>query len=185
MDIRDALFSEIYSLAVKDNKVMLLTADHTSRVVKDFNRDIPRQFYNVGIAEQNMINIAAGMALSGLKVFCFAIAAFLVQRAYEQIKVNICDMSLPVTLIGMGGGDYYALDGESHCVVDESLVKTLPNMLSAIVTNEQQACDAIKFGYEQAKPYYISVRPTRPLRYMPEDCPPPAEYRLLWEGACP
>ncbi|MEI7557863.1 MAG: hypothetical protein WCJ45_03365 [bacterium] len=100
--MRNVVINYIYQEAKKDKKIMLLVGDLGYSVIENFQNDFPEQFINIGIAEQNMIGIAAGLALTGKKVFCFSIIPFLTMRAYEQIRVDICCQNLDVNLIGVG-----------------------------------------------------------------------------------
>lgn len=158
MEIRDKFFGELYKIASKDKDVILLTADMGAHKLEIFRKDLPAQYINVGIAEQNMINVATGLTLGGKKVFCYAIASFIVQRCYEQIKVNLCDMCLPVVLIGMGAGKYYERDGATHCITyDREIMGVLPNM-QIITVNDADAVDkAMKLAYKSNKPLYIRL----------------------------
>ena len=104
IDIRDAFFDEIYDIASKDKNVIFITADADAFSLRRYKRDFPEQFINVGVAEQNMVLIAAGLALSGKKVFVYSIIPFITMRCYEHIKANICSMDLDVTIIGCGAG---------------------------------------------------------------------------------
>lgn len=113
-DMRDAFFEELFQIATKDKDVILLMADQGAATFKKFEEKIPNQLINVGIAEQNMISVAAGLALCGKKVFVHAIANFTTLRCYEQIKVDLSIMSLPVTIAGIGGGFAYGSDGPTH-----------------------------------------------------------------------
>lgn len=113
-DMRDAFFEELFQIALSDKEVILLMADQGAQTMKKFEEKIPRQLINVGIAEQNMISVAAGLALSGKKVFVHAIANFTTLRCYEQIKVDLSIMNLPVTIAGIGGGFAYGSDGPTH-----------------------------------------------------------------------
>lgn len=113
-DMRDAFFEELFQIASKDCDVILLMADQGALTFKKFEEKIPNQLINVGIAEQNMISVAAGLALSGKKVFVHAIANFTTLRCYEQIKVDLSIMSLPVTIAGIGAGFTYGSDGPTH-----------------------------------------------------------------------
>lgn len=159
MDIRDAFFGELLILARRDKNVILLTADMGAFKLEEFKKELPDQYINVGVAEQNLINVAAGLALGGKKVFCYAIASFLIQRCYEQIKVNLCDMCLPVTLIGMGAGNYYWWDGSTHCIPhDREIMGVLPNMEVITVNDERMAKQAVKIGYTSKKPLYIRLK---------------------------
>lgn len=113
-DMRDAFFEELFQIASKDKDVVLLMADQGAQTFKKFEEKIPQQLINVGIAEQNMISVAAGLALCGKKVFVHAIANFATLRCYEQIKVDLSIMNLPVTIAGIGAGFTYGSDGPTH-----------------------------------------------------------------------
>lgn len=113
-DMRDAFFEELFQIASYDKDLMLLMADQGAMTFKKFEEKIPNQLINVGIAEQNMISVAAGLALCGKKVFVHAIANFTTLRCYEQIKVDLSIMKLPVTIAGVGAGFTYGSDGPTH-----------------------------------------------------------------------
>ena len=156
MDIRDAFFNELYHIATEDKNVVFLTADMGAWGLREFKEEMPERFFNVGIAEQNMINVAAGLSLSGKNVFVFAIATFLVYRSFEQIK-GVCDNKLGITMIGAGPGLTYKTDGPSHhCVFDIPLMSTLP---VTILTprNEFEARGAAKLGYKSTMPTYVRL----------------------------
>lgn len=112
--MRDAFFEELFQIASSDKDVILLMADQGAVTFKKFEEKIPDQIINVGIAEQNMISVAAGLTLSGKKVFVHAIANFTTLRCYEQIKVDLSIMNLPVTIAGIGAGLTYGSDGPTH-----------------------------------------------------------------------
>lgn len=112
--MRDAFFEELFQIASKDKDVILLMADQGAQTMKKFEEKIPNQLINVGIAEQNMISVAAGLAMCGKKVFVHAIANFTTLRCYEQIKVDLSIMNLPVTIAGVGAGFTYGSDGPTH-----------------------------------------------------------------------
>src|SRR3989344_6816874 len=113
-DMRDAFFEELFQIASLDKDVIVLMADQGAMTFKKFEERIPDQLINVGIAEQNMISVAAGLALCGKKVFAHAIANFTTLRCYEQIKVDLSISNLPVTIIGVGAGFTYGSDGPTH-----------------------------------------------------------------------
>lgn len=113
-DMRDAFFEELFQIAKADKDVILLYADQGAFTFQKFYKEIPKQIMNVGIAEQNMISVAAGLALAGKKVFVHTILTFLTLRCYEQIKVDLSVMNLPVTIAGIGAGFTYGTDGPTH-----------------------------------------------------------------------
>jgi len=167
VDIRDAFFDRIYDFAKKDRDIVFLTADMGAWSLTNFKRDMPDQFINVGIAEQNMVSIAAGLALTGKKVYVFAIAPFVTQRCYEQIKVDLCVMDLPVTIIGAGPGLSYSGDGPSHySVEDVAVMNVLPNIAIFNICDEISAQSAAEYSYQCASPVYIRVeKGTHPILY--------------------
>ena len=130
IDIRDAFFDELYEIAKEDKEVLFLTADMGALSLEKFKRDLPSQYINVGIAEQNMISVAAGLTLGGKKVFVYAIAPFITQRCYEQIKIDLACMRLSVTIIGAGAGIAYNSDGFTHhATQDIAIMRALPGMI--------------------------------------------------------
>ena len=126
---RDIIFEEIYQKAISDKNVIVITIDMGAWKFQDFQKNIPDQFYNIGICEQSAISIASGLSLANKKVYVYAISCFPVLRAFEQIKIDICSMNRPVTIIGMGTGYGYSSDGPTHHIIEDvSLMRTLPNL---------------------------------------------------------
>lgn len=163
LDFRDAFFGQVYEMAKADKRVVFLTADMGAFVLEDFKRDMPDRFYNVGIAEQNMINIAIGMSLAGKRVFAYAIAAFVIYRCYEQIKLGMGDERLPIVLIGSGPGLSYAWDGPSHhCLHDIPLMMEL-GIKILTPQSDVQAQEAARIAYDSQGPVYVRL-PTKKLR---------------------
>lgn len=155
-DSRDAIFGELYSIALNDKSVIVLSADTGCLMFKEFKKNIPEQFHNVGIAEQNLVSIAAGLALTGKKVFIFAITNFIALRCYEQVKIDICSMDLPVTIIGMGTGYIYSEDGPTHHMTEDvSLMRTLPKMTIWSISDYTMAAAVTHLAYENRHPSYI------------------------------
>ena len=133
MAMRDALLEKIYRGMHEDNEIYFTSADFGSPVLDKIRNDFPERFINVGIAEQNLINISSGLALEGFKVFAYAIAPFITMRCYEQIRVNLALMSqvrpINVNLIGVGAGYSYVVSGPTHqCYEDLTIIGALPNV---------------------------------------------------------
>lgn len=131
--MRDAFLIEIYNEMKKNDKIILLSADFGAPILDKIRNDFPDNFINVGIAEQNLANIATGFALEGFTVYAYAISAFLSMRAYEPIRTNISLMSqlkpLNINLAGVGAGISYVLSGPTHhCLEDISAIRLLPNI---------------------------------------------------------
>lgn len=114
MEMRDAFFEALYKRTQADRSIIVLTGDQGAFWLDRIAADMPAQYLNCGIAEQNMICVAAGMALAGRKVFVHGINNFLVLRALEQIAVDIVQHRASVVLIGCGAGYTYSTDGPTH-----------------------------------------------------------------------
>ncbi len=127
--MRFIFVEKLIEYARKNKNLYLVTSDLGYRAFEDFKRLYPKRFINVGIAENNMIGVAAGLALTGKKVFVYSILPFLVFRSLEQIRNNICHNNLDVTLVGAGGGFSYGPQGISHNTSEDlSIIRSLPNI---------------------------------------------------------
>lgn len=130
--MRDVFLERIWKSMAEDKKIFFVSSDFGSPVLDKIRADMPDRFVNVGIAEQNLINISAGLAIEGYKVFAYAIAPFITMRCYEQIRVSLALLSevrpLNVNLIGVGAGYSYVVSGPTHqCYEDLTLMRALPN----------------------------------------------------------
>jgi len=182
--MRDAFADTIYEIAKKDKNVVLITADTGAICHDDFRKNLPAQYINVGIAEQNMIGIAAGLALSGKIVYTYAIITFATMRCYEQIRVDLCCMNLPVTVVGVGAGfDYNTLGPTHHGTEDIALMKALPNMTIFSPSDSIVANAVAKISYKIPGPKYIRLdRTGHPLIYSNENEDFSAGLKVLKEG---
>lgn len=155
-DTRDATFCELYKIAIADPNVIVLSADTGAMMFKEFAKNIPDQFYNVGIAEQNAISVAAGLALAGKHVFVFGISNFVTLRCFEQIKVDLCCMQLPVTILGMGTGYSYSSDGPTHHMIEDmSIMRSLPGMTIWCPSDCTMTAELVHLAYHTDTPSYI------------------------------
>lgn len=132
--MRDALIEQIYEKMKENDKIFFLSADLGAPALDRLRRDFNDRFINVGIAEQNLINVATGLALEGFDVYAYAIAGFITMRSYEQIRINLALSSqqkeINVNLIGVGAGVSYDVSGPTHhCLEDLSTIRTLPNII--------------------------------------------------------
>ncbi|NBX84511.1 MAG: transketolase [Gammaproteobacteria bacterium] len=131
--MRDVFLHQILNAMHADPSIYFVSADFGSPILDGIREHFPNRFVNVGIAEQNLINITAGLALEGFKVFAYAIAPFITMRCYEQTRVNLALLStirdMNVTLIGVGAGYSYVVSGPTHqCYEDISIMRAMPNM---------------------------------------------------------
>ena len=157
-DIRDAFFDEIYELASKDKDVFFISADADAFSLKKFKRDMPEQFINVGVAEQNMALVASGLALAGKKVFIYSITSFVSMRCFEQIKANICSMNLPVYIVGLGAGYSFSYDGPTHhATQDIAIMRTLPEVSILNPCDDVSSRAAARACYNKNGPVYVRI----------------------------
>jgi transketolase len=126
---RNAFWGRIYELAKENKDIVLVTADMGAQALDKFRIDLSAQYIDVGIAEQQAVSLASGLALSGKKPFVYAIAPFVTLRCYEHTRVNLASMNLPVTLVGVGAGVSYDDSGPTHHAVDDiSALRIFPNL---------------------------------------------------------
>lgn len=131
--MRDAFIGTLSDRMADDKSIFFLAADLGAPTLDRLRQEFPDRFLNVGIAEQNLINVAAGLALEGFTVYTYAIAPFITMRAYEQVRVNLAISSqirpVNVTMIGLGGGVSYQVSGPTHhCLEDLAIMRLLPNI---------------------------------------------------------
>jgi len=129
LDPRDAVFDAIAQRAADDPRVFVLTNDMGALGLDALRAARPAQVINVGIAEQNMISVAAGLALGGNLVFTYGILSHVTARCYEQLRLDVCAHRLPVVGLGIGSGLSYGADGPTHHgIYDIGLLRALPGM---------------------------------------------------------
>jgi transketolase len=127
--MRDAFVRTLTGLARQDPRIMLLTGDLGFGVLTDFARQFPRQYLNVGVAEQNLTGLAAGLALEGRVVFTYSIANFPILRCLEQVRNDVCYHRANVKVVSIGGGfSYGGLGMSHHATEDLSMARALPNL---------------------------------------------------------
>jgi len=156
--VRDAFSSTLVRLALADPKVLLLTGDHGYALFDEFRKRCPNQYINAGIAEQNMVGMAAGLARVGFRPFVYGLAAFIPIRVVEQIKLDIAHDGLPVVLLGDGAGFVYSHLGTSHqSTEDIACTRSIPGLelLSPADRHEMTAC--MEYSYAANKPIYLRM----------------------------
>lgn len=160
--MRDVLIKKIYERMQHDDRIFFLSADFGSRVLDPLRKKFKDRFINVGIAEQNLINIAAGLALEGFIVYTYAIASFLTMRCYEQLRVNLSILAqmkdINVNLVGVGAGLSYDLSGPTHhCLEDISIIRALPNFMIFSPSDWVLTEKFMHFSFEKKKPKYLRL----------------------------
>lgn len=127
--MRSVFSKAIVDAAKADPKVLVLTGDHGYALFDDFRKTQSSQFINCGVAEQNMVGVAAGLAKAGFKPIVYGLSAFVPIRVLEQIKMDVCYENLPVVFIGDGAGFVYSHLGSSHqSTEDIAAVRSLSNI---------------------------------------------------------
>ena len=143
--MRDNFVRQLSEVARKDRRVFLMTADLGFRVLDDFATEFPDQYLNVGIAEQNMIGLATGMALDGRIVFTYSIGNFSTIRCLEQIRNDACYHQADVKVVAVGGGFSYGPLGISHHATEDlSIMRSLPEMTVVAPGDQWEAREATK-----------------------------------------
>lgn len=127
--MRTAFIETLLEVAKQDERIWLVTGDLGYSVLEKFAHELPQQFVNVGVAEQNMIGVAAGLALAGKIVFTYSIANFPIIRCLEQIRNDVCYHGLSVKIVAVGGGFSYGAQGYTHHGIEDlAMMRVLPNM---------------------------------------------------------
>lgn len=156
--MRDAFSNALVAAAKENPKVLLLTGDHGYALFDEFRRVCPDQYINAGIAEQNMVGVAAGLAKAGFHPVVYGLSAFVPIRVLEQIKLDVCYEQLPVTFIGDGAGVVYSSLGTSHqSTEDIAALRGVPHIsiLSPADRHETLAC--MKMALESETPVYLRM----------------------------
>lgn len=156
--MRNAFAQQITQLALEDPRVVVLSGDIGNRLFDDLKAKCPDRFFNCGVAEANMIGMAAGLALSGLRPFCYTITPFLTYRCLEQIRVDLCYHDVPVVLVGTGAGLSYASLGATHHSCEEmGMLRLLPNLTVAAPADAWEVRAALRAALRSPKPVYLRI----------------------------
>lgn len=162
MAMRDALLRRIWETMASDRSLFFVSADFGSPVLDLIRADFADRFINVGIAEQNLINISAGLSLEGFAVFAYAIAPFITMRCYEQLRVSLALLSrvrsMNVNLIGVGAGYSYVVSGPTHqCYEDLTLMRALPSFEVLSAADHVTAAAFLDRCLQRVGPKYLRL----------------------------
>lgn len=156
--MRTAFINSLMDMADKNADIFLITGDLGFSVLERFAAMFPERFINAGIAEGNMIGIAAGLAMSGKIVYVYSIIPFLIMRCFEQIRVDLCYQNLDVKLVGTGGGMSYGAAGATHHAIEDiGIMRTLPNMKVICPGDPYEAEEAVRAASCIHGPVYIRL----------------------------
>jgi transketolase len=156
--VRRAFVEALIELATRDERVVLLTADLGFSFLEPFRDRFPGRFFNVGVAEANLIGLATGLAADGLMPFAYTMAAFALPRAFEVVRNGPVAHRLPVKIVGVGGGFDYGPDGPSHYALDDlALARALGDIDVFVPADPAQARCAVLSSAERAGPVYLRL----------------------------
>ena len=156
--MRLAFIEELVAAAANDDSIALVVGDLGYGVVESFATKFPRRFFNAGVAEQNMMGLAAGLASEGFHVFVYSIANFSTFRCAEQIRNDVDYHQLPVTVVAIGGGLAYGNLGYSHhAVQDFALMRVMPNMLIAAPGDPMEVRACMRYLINNRQPSYLRL----------------------------
>jgi transketolase len=156
--MRNAFASELTALAGEDPRVVMLSGDIGNRLFDDFKKKHPKRFFNCGVAEANMVGVAAGLALSGFRPVAYTITPFITARCFEQIKIDVCYHHAPVVLVGVGAGlSYASLGSTHHSCEDIGLMRLLPGMTILCPGDPAEVRLALRAALRHPGPVYIRI----------------------------
>ncbi len=156
--MRNTCLNKVHDLAKTDPRVVFIGSDLGVGTLKAMKAEMPDRFIMEGIAEQNIVGIAAGMALDGMIPYVNTIATFITRRCYEQVAVDLCVHNLPVRLIGNGGGVVYAPLGATHLAIEDfAIMRALPNMAVVAVSDAEEMKRLMDVSLDWPGPLYIRL----------------------------
>ena len=156
--MRNAFADEVAKLGREDTRLVLLSGDIGNKLFDAFKEHAPARFLNCGVAEANMMSVAAGMALSGLRPVVYTITPFTTTRCFEQIRVDACYHAAPVIIVGTGAGLSYAELGPTHhSLEDMAILRTLPGMSVVAPCDEVELRLLLRAALAHDGPVYMRI----------------------------
>lgn len=156
--MRNAFADEVTSLARSDDRVVVLSGDIGNKLFDKLKESARRRFYNCGVAEANMMGVAAGMAICGMRPVVYTITPFTTTRCFEQIRVDVCYHHAPVIIVGAGSGLSYAdLGPTHHSLEDMAILRTLPGMRVVAPCDATEVRLALRAALKEEGPVYIRI----------------------------
>ncbi|GAC41567.1 transketolase family protein [Paenibacillus popilliae] len=160
--MRDTFINELVQMASENENIYLITPDMGFSILEKFRDQFPDRFLNVGIAEQNAVGVAAGLALSGKTVYVYSIIPFVTMRCFEQVRVDVAYMNTNVRLVGVGAGFSYGPAGATHhSTEDISIMRSLPNMTVCCPGDPIEVRAIVKESATYKGPMYIRLGKNR------------------------
>ncbi|MBI3986453.1 MAG: 1-deoxy-D-xylulose-5-phosphate synthase [Lentisphaerae bacterium] len=170
--MRSTFFQSFFRLVDEGHPLHLLTADLGFGVLTPYLDKYAGHITNVGVAESNMIGLAAGMAMRGFRPFCYSMVPFLVFRTLDQIRSDLCAPRLPVTLVGVGSGLSYGMEGMTHHAIEDiAITRALPNM-TVLSPGDPLECEALlRQSLNLLNPCYLRLGSNNDIRVHIETAP--------------
>lgn len=168
--MNSAYIGKLMELAENDSSVIHLLADSGTGYDEIFRRNFPNQIYNFGIAEENMVAAAAGMATVGKKPFVFTAGAFLAYRSMEFIRDDVCFQNLNVKIVGMGSGlSWSSLGPTHHTTEDLAVLRAIPNLVILSPATPRQVAACVQTAYKHEGPVYLRIGMNNETEYFVDD----------------
>src|ERR1700722_8986750 len=156
--MRKTCLDWVHKLAKQDSRVVFIGSDLSPGLLSEMKAEMPDRWYMEGIAEQNVVGMAAGMAMEGFIPYANTIATFFSRRSYEQVAIDLCLPKLPVRLISNGGGLVYAPLGPTHLAIEDiAIMRALPNMAVVAVCDADEMKRFMDASLEWKGPIYIRL----------------------------
>lgn len=158
--MRKPFLEKLTELAEKDSSIILMVGDVGFSFIEQFKEKFPKQFINIGICEQSMMNVAVGLANVGLKPYVYTMSNFILLRPNEQLRNNICYGNANVKLFGVKGSEAYRFLGMSHNLYgteETDLLKNLPNIQTHFPKTEEETKDIMQEEYNRNGPSYMRI----------------------------
>lgn len=156
--MRNAFSTALVNAAKSDSRIVLLTGDHGYSLFDELRKVCPDQYINAGVAEQNMVGVAAGLAKAGFRPVVYGLSSFIPIRVLEQIKLDICYEELPVILIGDGAGVVYSSLGSSHqSTEDISVLRAIPNISILSPADEYEMINCMSLALNSNQTVYLRM----------------------------
>jgi transketolase len=185
--MRNAFSEVLYECAKGDPRIFIVVADISpAGSMNKFREEYPERFINVGVAEQAMIGICAGLALKGCQPFAYTIATFSLYRPFEMVRDDLGYQNLPVTVVGMGAGVIYStLGGTHHTQEDIAIASAIPNMQVISPCDPLEAIEATRYCATQKRgPVYLRLGKAGEPNITQDAADPfsVGKVRYLWKG---
>jgi transketolase len=156
--VRAAFVETLTELAASDERIVLLTGDLGFMALEPFREAYPDRFFNVGVAEQNLMGLATGLADAGFTPYCYSIATFASLRGFELFRNGAVWHDLPVRVVGMGGGFEYGAAGMTHhALEDVGVMRLLPSVTIVAPADAAQAGPALRWAHGRPGPVYLRL----------------------------